>query len=118
MATDIVGSFPETVAGNPYVLVVTDYFTRWMEAFAIHNQEAITVANKLVDEVFMRFSIPKQLHSDQGCQFESQLISEVCKLLNIRKSRTTPYHPLCDGMVECFNKTLLGMLATHCKEHP
>ena len=46
------------------MLVVTDYFTRWMEAFTIPNQEAVTVANKLVDEVFMQFSIPEQLHSD------------------------------------------------------
>ena len=53
MATDIVGPFPESIAGNSYVLVVTDYFTRWMETFAIPNQEAVTVANKLVDEVFM-----------------------------------------------------------------
>ena len=111
MATDIVGPFPESPAGNSYVLVVTDYFTRWMEAFAIPNQEATTVANKLVDEVFMRFSIPDQLHLNQGRQFESQLMYEVCKLLSIKKSRTTPYHPQCDGMVEPFNRTLLSMLA-------
>jgi len=56
MATDIVGPFIKSLADNSYVLVVTDYFTCWIEAFAIPNQEATTVANKLVDEVFMRFS--------------------------------------------------------------
>ena len=89
-----------------------------MEAFAIPNQEASTVANKLVDEVFMRFGIPTQLHSDQGRQFESHLMTEICKLLGIQKSRTTPYHPQSDGMVERFNRTLLSMLAAHCKENP
>ena len=48
--------------GNSYILVVADYFTKWMKAFPLPNQEATTVANKLVDEVFLRFSIPKQLH--------------------------------------------------------
>ena len=89
-----------------------------MEAFPIPNQEAITVADKLVDGVFMRFGIPSQLHSDQGSQFESRLMSEVRTLLGIQKSRTTPYHPQCDGMVERFNRTLLSMLATHCKSNP
>ena len=72
-------------------MVAADLFTRWMEAFSIPNQEASTVANVLVDDVFMRYAIPKQLHSDQGPQFESQLMSEVCKLLGIQKSRTTLY---------------------------
>ena len=118
VAVDILGPLPESDAGNNYILVAGDYFTRWVEAYPIPNQEAITVAKKLVDEMFCRFSPPEQLHSDQGQQFESQLIAEVCKILNIHKSRTTPYHPQSDGMVERFNRTLLGMLATTTKEHP
>ena len=54
-----------------------------MEAFPLPNQEAITVARKLVDEIFLRFSTPEQLHSDQGKQFEGQLLTEICKLLKI-----------------------------------
>ena len=71
-----------------------------MEAFPIPNQEAHTVADKLVDGVFVHFGVPSQLHSDQGPQFESKLMSEVCTLLGIQKNRTTPYHPQCDGLVE------------------
>ena len=89
-----------------------DYFTCWAEAYAIPNQEATTVASKLVDEFFCRFSVPSQLHSDQGRQFESSLIKEICKLLDIKKSRMTPYHPEGDGLVERYNKTLLHMLST------
>ena len=118
MAVDLLGPLPESPQKNCYVMVVGDYFSRWMEAIPLPNQEASTVADHLVDEVFMRFSVPEQLHSDQGPQFESQLVKEVCKLLHIKKTRTTPYHPQCDGMVERFNRTLLNMLATHCKDHP
>ena len=118
VATDILGPLPETQAGNSYVLVVADYFTRWVEAFAIPNQEATTVARKLVDEVFCRFSPPEQLHSDQGRQFESLLLAEVCRLLGIHKTRTTAYHPQSDGLVERWNRTLLHNLSTCVKDHP
>ena len=64
-----------------------------MEAFSIPNQEADTVAEKLVSEVLMQYGVSSQLHCDQGSQFESRLIFKVCKLLGIQKSRTMPYHP-------------------------
>ena len=117
-ATDILGPFPETAEKNRYILVAGDYFTHWMEAYAIPNQEAATVAKALVDQFFCRFSPPEQLHSDQGKQFESELIAEVCKMLHITKTRTTAYHPQCDGLVERYNRTLLSMLATCAEEHP
>ena len=111
------GPLPESETGNKYVLVASDYFTKWTEVYAILNQEATTVAQKLTDEMFCRFSPPEQLHSDQGRQFESQVVHEVCKLLKIRKTKTTPYHPQCDGQVERFNRTLLDMLATTTREN-
>ena len=118
VAVDILGPLPIADDGNSYVLVASDYFTRWMEAYPIPNQEAVTVATVLTQEIFFRFSIPEQLHSDQGRQFKSQLIIEVCKLLKINKTRTTPYHPQGDGLVERFNRTLLNMLATTIKDVP
>ena len=90
IAVDILGPLPKTGNGNCYVLVATDYYTRWVEAYAIPDQGASTVAQKLVNELFCRFSSPEQLHSDQGRRFESELVAEVCKLLKICKTRTTP----------------------------
>ena len=112
VAVDILGPLPESRQGNVYLLVVADYFTRWMEAYPIPNQEAATVAKVLTNEYFLRFSPPEQLHSDQGRQFEAEILEEICKLLGIRKTRTTAYHPQSDGLVERFNRTLLSMLST------
>ena len=93
VATDLVGPLPESDNRIKYILVVTDYFTHWVEAFSLPNQEASTVATKLVDGVFLRFGVPEQLHSEQGWQFEALMITELCKLLNIHKTRITPYYP-------------------------
>ena len=118
VAVDILGPLPESTAGNCYVLVAADYFTKWVETYAIPNQEAVTVAKKLTEQMFCRFSPPDQLHSDQGRQFESKLLQEICKIFHIKKTRTTPYHPQCDGQVERFNRTLLHMLSTTLKDYP
>ena len=118
VAVDIVGPLPVSPSGNRYVLVALDYFTKWAEAYPIPNQEAGTICPKWVNEMFLRFGLPEQLHSDQGRQFESTLLTEVCKCLGVRKSRTTPYHPQSDGLVERFNRTLLGILATTAADHP
>jgi len=59
VAVDILGPLTESTNGNSYILVMGDYFTRWMEAYAIRNQEATTVAQKFVDEIFCRLSTPK-----------------------------------------------------------
>ena len=74
VAMDIVGPLPPSKSGNKYILVVSDYFTRWVEAFGIPKQEAVTVANCIVDSVFCRWGVPSQLHSDMGAQFESVII--------------------------------------------
>ena len=108
--TYILGTLPETDKGNRYILVISDYFTKWVEAFPIHNQKAETVAKCLVNEVVSRFGVPSYIHSDQGRQFESQLYQEMCFLLDIKKTRTTSYHPQSNGIVERFNRTLEGLL--------
>ncbi len=109
---DLTGPFHEGPSGNHYILVVEDYFTKWMESYAVLDQEATTVAQKLVDEFFCRISVPSGLHLDKGKQFESKVISAhaICQLLQIDKSRTTPYHPQSDGIVERFNRMLTDIL--------
>ena len=72
---------------------VGDYFTKWMEAFPIPNQVAETVASILVTQYVCRYGVSLILHSDQGRNFESAVVKEMCELLGIKKTHTTPYHP-------------------------
>ena len=116
VAVDITGPLPVTSSGNRYICVAMDYFTKWPEAYAIPDQEATTVAKALVEQFFSRLGIPKELHSDQGRNFESAVFRECCRLLGIRKTRTTPGHPESDGMVERYNRTLADELAKYCIE--
>jgi Integrase zinc binding domain/Integrase core domain len=105
-AMDVIGPLPESQRGNRCALIVSDYFTKWVEVFPIPNQEAVTVADCLVNGWVARYGVPLELHSDQGRNFESAVVTELCARLGIRKTRTTPLHPQSDGMVERFNRTL------------
>lgn len=98
--------------GIANVLVVTDHFTRYAQAFATKDQKAITVAKVLWEEYFVHYGLPARIHSDQGRDFESRLIKELLSMLGVKKSRTSPYHPQGDAQPERFNRTLLAMLGT------
>ena len=116
MDIDILGPLPTTARNNKYILVVGDYFSKWKEAYPMPNMEATTIANLLVNEFICRFGVPECLHTDQGRNFEASLIEEMCRLLGIHKTRTTPYHPQSDGLIERFNRTLLSMLSIAARE--
>lgn len=92
------------------VLVITDHFTRMAQAFHCKDQSAKQVARILWDKYFCVFGFPERVHSDQGANFESQLISELLQVSGVHKSHTTPYHPMGNGSVERFNRTLGNMI--------
>eukprot|EP00794_Sanderia_malayensis_P015550 gene15550-biopygen13260 len=116
-AMDYMGPLPETSRSNNHVLVVMDHFTKWCEAFPTKDKKASTVANILVSRIFSRFGPPVAIHSDQGANFESNLIHEVCNIMGIHKSRTTAYHPQGDGLVERQNCTLQNILSSFASQH-
>ena len=106
-----------TARSNRYVLLIGDYYTKWVEAVAIPNQKAKTVARALLDEFICRFGAPAFLHTNQGRNFERSLFRELCSLLNIQKTRTTAYHPESDGFMERFNRTLENMLSMYVEDN-
>jgi hypothetical protein len=115
LATDIMGPLPRTPRNNRYILVVTDHFTKWVEVFPVPDFTAKTCASIILNEVISRFGCPCDIHSDQGTNYESNLFQELCQLLEIRKTRTTPANPKCNGQTERFNKTLIRMIKAYLK---
>ena len=91
---------------------VTDHFSRYAQAFPTKNQMARTTARVLFDNFIVHYGFPARIHSDQGQNFESNLIKELCSIAGTEKSRTTPYHAMGNGQCERFNQTLLKMLGT------
>ena len=113
VAVDCLGPFPESYSGSRYVVVFSDYLTRWPEAFAVSTIQATVIAKLLVNEIFCRHGSPKTLLSDRGKNFLSKLVREVCKLLAIDKLNTSPYHPMTDGLVERFNSFISQSLSMY-----
>lgn len=112
VATDLT-KMPKSKKGNNYILVVQDYFTKYVDLYALPDQEALPVAQKLFTDYISKHGAPLTLHSDQGKQFECKVVKELNETFGIRKTRTSPYHPQSDGQVERFNRTLKDMVSKH-----
>ena len=94
------------------VLVITDHFTRYALAYPSKTQTAQATARILWDNFICHYGFPEKFISDQGRNFESDLIKELCKIAGVKKVHTTPYHPQGNGQCERFNSTLCNMLGT------
>lgn len=108
IATDIMGPLPETDFQNKYILVISDYFSKWVEAVTIPHQTAGTMAAVLFEEVVCRFHTPISIPIK--VDYLKQLSTRKCQL-EIKKTRTTPCHPESDGMVKRFNITPARLLS-------
>ena len=98
------------------VLVITDHFTRYALAYPSKTQTAQATARILWDNFICHYGFPEKYISDQGRNFESDLIKELCKIARVKKLHTTPYHPQGNGQCERFNSTLCNMLGTLSEE--
>ena len=105
IAMDIVGPLVKTARGHRYILVVVDYATRYPKAIPLWAAVSKVIARELF-HLFSRVGIPNEILTDQGTEFMSRLMKELCTLLQIKQRWTAVFHLQMDGLVECFNKTL------------
>lgn len=105
----MVGPLEKCTAGHTYILVILDYVIRYPEAIPIRSATATVIIRELI-KVIARMGIPMEIVIDQGMNFISQLMKELCNLLKVKSLRTLIYHTQSKGLVKQFNKTLKNML--------
>jgi len=111
---DFVGPLPVTREGYRHLLVIVDSTSLWVEAFPTKSTTAEEVAQILYKEIIARFGIMRQILTDQGAGFRSKLIGELCRLLKIKQTFSSPYHPAGDGKCERMNQTVIKSLKLIC----
>ena len=113
VATDFLGPLPVTRRGNRFILLLTDHFTKYVEIIPVPDMTAEVCANKILNEFISRWGCPLSIHSDQGRTYESEIFRQLCRMLEIRKTRTSPRNPKGNGQSERFNRTLLRMIKAY-----
>ena len=97
---------------NVSILVVTDHFTKYAQAYIKPKQTVVVVAKTLWENFLVHYGWPEKILTDQGKSFENNLIHELCELAQVKKLCTSPYHPETNGQCKHFNATLINMLGT------
>jgi hypothetical protein len=110
---DIMGPFTRSSNGNKYVVTAVDYLTKWMEAKALREISAETVAKFIIEQIVLRSGLPRIIQTDRGTNFTSDLFQEMTKMLGIRHNISTAYHPQSQGVVERSHATLTDCLAMY-----
>ncbi|GFY24430.1 hypothetical protein TNCV_1014781 [Trichonephila clavipes] len=110
IAIDLFGPLPETTEGMKWIFIVEDYTTKWVELFPLKQATAKECAMTLLNEVFLRYGVPRRLISDNGTQFVSAVMQQLCFVLDINQSLIPVYHPQANP-VERKNRDLKPRLA-------
>ena len=104
---------PITPRGNKYLLVVQDYFSKYIELFALPTKESRPIAELLHDQYFTRYGVPLKLYSDKGREFDNALMAEFCEMWKIKRQTTCGYNPAANGMVERSNRTVKNLISQY-----
>jgi len=117
ISMDFLGPLPVTSHGNKYILVVNDYATRFVCAFGLPSADAPTVAETLVERIFLEYGPADKILSDRGSHFHNALVEAILQLFMVRQVFSSGYRPQTAGITERMNQTLLGILAVYVDRH-
>jgi hypothetical protein len=112
IAMDISGPYHQSKHGYRFILAIIDYFSKYTVLIPLKRIDAETVAIKTFKYWIAIFGAPQVIHTDRGSNFESELFREQCALMGIHKTRTSPYYPQSDGLVERLFRTIKPLLSS------
>jgi len=116
IASDFAGPFNKTHNGNKYIQVITDLYTKYMMVIPQPNKETKTASTTIVNKWCCLFGIPDTCLTDGGKEYQSKLWDATCELLDIERSKTSPYHPQCDGQSERLVRTNKQAISAYVNE--
>jgi transposase InsO family protein len=105
-ALDFIGPINPMSRRKKYILVCTDYVTKWVEAKALYSANERSVVDFLFEEIFTHFGVPREIVTDQGTQFTFNLVKDLTKQYKIKHIKSSPFHPQGNGQVESTNKVI------------
>lgn len=114
---DFVGPIDPPSNGKSYILVCTDYVTKWVEVKAMTHACDNKVVEFLYEHIFTRFGVPRKLITNQGAQFTSNLITALMNDYKIRHIKSSPYHPQANGQAEVTNREIEAILTKTVQLH-
>ena len=98
--------------GFEYALVCCDHFTKFVQIYPTRNKSALAAADKIYNELVLKYGFCNRIHHDQGREFHNTLFKRLNQLSGTAQSNTTPYHPQGNGLTERMNRTVINMLKT------
>jgi hypothetical protein len=101
---------PPSVRGNCYIIIVVDYFTKWVEAMPTFKDDRETKTLFLFNQIISRFSVPREIVIDHGSHFQNKMMTELTSKCGFWKEHSSPYYPQANGQVEVVNKSLKTIL--------
>jgi len=107
---DVVGPLPIMLKGNRYIIVAVEYLSKWQEAKAVSEANALSISNFLYQNIICRFGCFTQLHTDRRTEFVNEIVEKLTEKFRVKHHRSTPYRPQANGLVERFNKSLCDLL--------
>src|SRR3954466_14291146 len=101
---------PPSSRGHRFILAITDYFTKWVEAIPLREVKATVVMKFIKHCVIYRYGVPRRIVHDNGPQFINAVFSRFCNKFRIQSVSLTAYYPLANGLAKAFNKTIAKIL--------
>jgi transposase InsO family protein len=117
VAIDISGPFRPSRHGYKYILAIIDYFSKYPVLVPLKRIDTETIAQKILRHWIAIFGAPQVIHSDRGSNFESELFRKQCEIMGIQKTKTSPYYPQADGLVERLFRTIKPLISATVKSH-